>query len=239
MLNNGNKECEYKDEIVSYIYDEIDTVGRRKFETHLASCGSCTDEFAAVSDARFSVFEWQKEEFAPLSTPEIVIPYPARRSEALADGPTGLFAGFAEFFTFARSPLAIGVALAVVLGLGFVALNLLGGDGDLVATNSKVPAVEIPVKNAPAAVKDEKIAPPEANVAGVSNNEDFNDIEPVRAAVQEKPAPKRQRSAPRRPAKTSDEPSPGVQARKPMLSDFREEEDKTLRLTDMFDEIGG
>ncbi|MFZ1699453.1 MAG: zf-HC2 domain-containing protein [Pyrinomonadaceae bacterium] len=239
MLNNGNKACDFQDEIVSYIYDEIDTAGRRRFETHLASCGSCTDEFAAVSDARFSVFEWQKEEFAHLATPEIVIPYHAKRAEVSTDTPTGFLSGFAELFTFARSPLAIGGALAVVLGLSLIAFNLIGGDGDLVATNSKVPAVAIPVKTASALIKQEKVVQPEADVAGVKSDKEFNEIEPVRAASQEKPAPKRQRSAPRRSVKDSDEPSPGVQARKPMLSDFREEEDKTLRLSDMFDEIGG
>ena len=115
MLTNGNNaNCGFADEIVSYIYDESGEVERRKFETHLAGCSTCTDEFAAISNARFSVFEWQKEEFAQLPTPKIVIPYARDAVRDQADSP-GFFASLGAFLTFPRFAAAAG---AIVLGVG-------------------------------------------------------------------------------------------------------------------------
>jgi Putative zinc-finger len=75
MLRNENTTCGFEDEIVSYIYNELPTNDRRSFESHLSGCTACTDQFADVSDARFSIFEYQKEEFAGLPTPLISIPF--------------------------------------------------------------------------------------------------------------------------------------------------------------------
>src|SRR5881275_1304390 len=82
MLKNGKNECPLNHEIVSYIYGELGGGIELEFETNLADCIACTDEFAAVSNARFSVYEWQKEEFAHLPTPAIVIPYASIGAEA-------------------------------------------------------------------------------------------------------------------------------------------------------------
>lgn len=47
MENNGNEySCGRSNDIVAYIYNEIESSERRKFETHLAECMSCTDEDA-------------------------------------------------------------------------------------------------------------------------------------------------------------------------------------------------
>jgi len=78
MSNNGNKQsCTHFAEIVSYIYDELTVDQRVGFESHLSDCEICRDEFAGISNARFAVYEWQREEFAPLASPTILIPYEA------------------------------------------------------------------------------------------------------------------------------------------------------------------
>ena len=143
MLSNGNgSTCGFEDVMVSYIYDEIATSERRKFESHLVDCSACTDEFAAVSNARFSVFEWQKEEFAHLPTPEIIIPYKAAATEEAAigflSGLRGLFSGFGM-------PATVAAALLVCVGLGFMAVTFLGRGEQDIASNIKLETPATPV----------------------------------------------------------------------------------------------
>lgn len=231
MVNSANKECGFEHEIVSYMYDELGAADRTRFETHLVDCTSCTDEFAAVSLSRFSVFEWQKEEFAHLATPDIVIPYEAG-TVAVESG--GWFAGFAEIFALARSPLVVGAAFAVVLGIGFIGFNLVGTGGNEIASNIVPPVVteqkvEQPKEiGSPAAIVDEdSIAPDE--------------IRPVTTPSRDiRPKVARQASPSRRVVENRSVPNPTRQARRaPVLGDLADDDEDSLRLSDMLDGIGG
>lgn len=232
MVNNANKQCGFEHEIVSYIYDELGVAERTRFETHLVDCGSCTDEFAAVSFSRFSVFEWQKEEFAHLATPEIVIPYESKK--AIVES-AGWFTGLSEIFAFARSPLAVGAAFAVIAAVGFIGFNLVETGSSEIASNIVVPPVvveqkiEMPrVSDLPGAVVDE-------------DSVESNDVRPVTAASRlVRPKVARQTSPSRRVVEDRSVPNPTRQARRaPVLSDLGDDDEDSLRLSDMFDEIGG
>jgi len=232
MVNIANKECGFEHEIVSYMYDELGGAERTQFETHLVDCSACTDEFAAVSFSRFSVFEWQKEEFAHLATPEIVIPYESRK---VAIESSGWFGGFSEIFAFARSPLAVGTAFAVLLGIGFVGFSLVGTGGNEIASNIVVPPVVI----------EQKIESPMVVGLPVSVvDEDpiaTDEVRPVVAGSRQvRPKVGRQISPSRRVVEDRSVPNPTRQARRaPVLSDLGEDDEDSLRLSDMFDEIGG
>lgn len=238
MLNNENNNCVLSDDIVSYIYDEMDLGGRAKFESHLVSCTNCTDQFALISDARFSMFEYRKEEFAHLPTPAIVIPYPATQRVGDIGQDPGWFAGLTAVFAFARSPLAVGAALALLMGLGFVARSLIIPNEDsLVASNSRVPAVQgpavVPVAEIPktsdSVFESENVAIP-----------DMDKMKSVRASVPAQPRSTSKGSANRRPAQANiDDQNLRQAKRAPVLSQFAEDTDDSLRLSDMFDEIGG
>src|SRR5687768_3655002 len=127
LRNTNNHRCGFADEIVSYIYDEIGATDRRRFESHLSECDGCTEEFAAVSNARFSVFEWHREEFAHLLTPEIVIPYAAKQTTVAESSSKGALAGFRGFLTLLGRPMAVAATLAVCIGLGFLTMTYIGG----------------------------------------------------------------------------------------------------------------
>ncbi|MEQ1924176.1 MAG: hypothetical protein ABL952_16870, partial [Pyrinomonadaceae bacterium] len=165
MLDNCNKNgCKFTDEIVSYMYDEIGEPERTKFEEHLLDCTVCTDEFAGISNARFSVFEWRKEEFAHLPTPNIVIPY-GDPAPAI-----GFFAGLRDLLTLSGWPAAATVAagLIVSIGLGFAAINYLGGDQDMASNktpNFTVPPVTVPENKAKTAQADDPMKGTETVVA--------------------------------------------------------------------------
>src|SRR5207245_11780758 len=107
----------------------------------LEDCTVCTDDFAAISNARFSVFEWQKEEFAHLPTPEIVIPYAAKKAVAEENASVGVLAGFRGWLSLVNFPVAVAAALAVTVGLGFLAINYLDRGDQQIAANVNVPAV--------------------------------------------------------------------------------------------------
>ena len=79
METNGHKKCEWTDDLIAYLYNEMPAAGRSTFESHLTACQTCTDEFAGLSQARFEVFDWKREEFDTLATPASAIAYPESR----------------------------------------------------------------------------------------------------------------------------------------------------------------
>lgn len=235
MLDNCNKNgCKFTDEIVSYMYDEIGEPERSKFEQHLMDCTVCTDEFAGISNARFSMYEWRKEEFAHLPTPNIVIPY-HEKVEAI-----GFFAGLRDLLTLSGWPAAATVAagLIVSIGLGFAAVNYLGGGLEMASntsTNIAVPPVVSPDNKvqAPDPVSNEN-----ENVV-VGNNVD-RQARPLRASSSAH-RPRIERAlttVSQRPnSKVVRNPS-ATTAKAPALTNYDDNDDKSLRLSDLFDEGG-
>src|SRR4051794_13141264 len=106
------KDCGFADEMLSYMYDELASAERERFEEHLPDCVACTDEFAVIAHARFSVYEWQKLEFADMPTPHIVIPYALAKKERI-----GMFDGIAASVKAWR--WAFAASLMVIIGLAF------------------------------------------------------------------------------------------------------------------------
>ena len=76
-MRNGKKlnSCLFGEEFVAYIYDELPSAARETFESHLLDCSGCTADLADISLSRLEVYEWNRDEFVPLETPQFVIPY--------------------------------------------------------------------------------------------------------------------------------------------------------------------
>jgi len=138
MRHENEKICGQEDQLLSYLYEDGSAASRESFEDHLAECEACTDEFAAVSLARFSVYEWHKEEFVPMPTPQIVIPY--------KDKPVSIWAGLREAFSFNWATASLAAAsLLVVAAFGAYVVSMnSGGDEKAVATNANTVAVPTP-----------------------------------------------------------------------------------------------
>ena len=237
MLNNGNnKSCGFDELMVSYIYDEITTADRRKFEMHLVDCSACTEEFAEISGARFSIFEWQKEEFSELPTPEIVIPY--REKSLAATEETGFFAGLRAFFSGFGMPIGVAAGLLVVIGIGFAAFTLMPGDKQI-ASNTRIEQPKLP-QNSVADVpqpRAEKIEAAKAVTADAVDKISSREIKPAKAVLESK----RSRPARQLTAETAERVKPPQMPVKkaPALSNFDEASDRSLRLTDLFDDEVG
>jgi len=244
MLNgyhttNGNHETA----LVAYIYGELDEPSRNAFESHLAGCDDCAIELAAVSDARLGVVEWRRTDFEHLATPEIVVPFDhAVSASTQAPEKAPLFAGLVESLLalplFARA--GVGLAAAALLVGAIYLVGIRSTTGDQVAD---VPKSDMP----PTAPKEAPYQIPEQTIVAQDNDKPV----PPQTLGITKPENTKQQLASSQPKKnstmarnvrvTGKEPSGTMIAstrKAPRLNNFEEDEDKTLRLVDLFAEIG-
>jgi len=235
MLNNGHKiECESVDEIVSYIYDEMSDANRAKFEKHLARCAVCMDEFAVMADTRFSLVEWHNEDFRHLPTPEIVIPYEPKKYSVEQTRSVRLWDGIRTLLAHASLPVMASAGLVICLGLSLLALNYIDRSDKPVASNAAIITPPVtPEKETQVSVNEE---PKGRDVAVASAVKTGNyDIRPVKAVVHRRSHVVKQTYA--RNLSTQD-PTPTIKDT-PVLSSYEENDDNSLRLAELFDEVGG
>lgn len=227
MLSSIKENCPFEDAIISYMYDEMDGAERGKFETHLADCSVCTDEFAMISGARFEVFDWRKEEFSQLPTPNIVIPYePKRGKNALV----GLLAGFRGWLQ--PLPLAAAAGFVLVLGIGFMMMRSNVSTAPQIAANrSGVREPVLAMDAQPAAGSEIK----QPVVSAAAPKTTVIEAQPVKAVTRRQTSNAKQTMA-RTVRKRSTSPA---SANAPVLSNYEAEDDTSLRLADLFANMDG
>jgi len=220
--------CGHESDIVSYIYDELTDAARSQFESHLAECGNCIDEFAAVSYSRFSVFEYQKQEFAHLATPMIRIPYGTQGS---VEG-SGLVAAVSSLIAGWR-PAFVAAALVVVVSTFFLMYRYRTPETQT-TTAAITPAAPLP--QTPQVQKPEVPGTVEKTAVG---EKQVSNKTVVATAVSKRTTVTRQRSAPITKDQTvAVQPAPAAN-RAPRLSTYDDTEDRSLRLSDLFEnEVG-
>ncbi len=228
--------CSSSVNLVSYLYDEMNPDDRAAFETHLAGCGGCTDEFADLSFARLDVYEWHRDEFAGMETPRIVIPY------ADTEASVSWLDGFRTFFA-SHGRLAVSGAfalIAVVFAAMFVS-SLNKTDETVLTLRPEIPAINVPpVEPAlkPAAERTgDKLSKPDS----ILSENLRQDAEPqiIRAAARKNlkstnTVDQRQINISKRSAK---QPVQAQRGKAPRLNDFEEEDDNTLRLGDLLADV--
>src|SRR5262245_44488910 len=106
--------CKYANGIVPYMYGELATSAATEFELHLPECEACTDEFAALSAARYEVYDWKKLDFDPLATPAIEIPFGEVVTVSWIEKLRAAFAGSWAMPAAAFAGVAIIVSLVTV-----------------------------------------------------------------------------------------------------------------------------
>jgi hypothetical protein len=120
MRNTRNADsCLFGEELVAYLYEELDPSDGDVFERHLLDCSGCTAEFADVSFSRLGVFEWHRDDFAHLATPTFRVPFVAKLAPAATAGAPWL----SGLRGLVSSPLRIAFA-GTTLGLVVVALGV-------------------------------------------------------------------------------------------------------------------
>jgi hypothetical protein len=228
-ISESTDRCPYAEPLVAYIYGEMTPHERRSLEDHFVDCQLCTDEFAAVAFARYSVFEYQQVEFAPLETPQISIPYPSPASRP-------------------ASP-AFGSALAALLSgwrtaFAAAAVVVIAVAGIMWRSASEKPAEPIAASVQPVENKEMPEADPPEVVSGpaVQNRPSVEKgILTAKRAVDKRPVtkPRTIKAQPDASGTYALHPQTPLPDRRPVLTNYDESDDSSLRLSDLFDnEVG-
>ena len=218
--------CKMGDELTAYMYGELRAGGVEFVESHLAECSDCADDFAEIAFARYSVYEWNREEFAHLSTPVVSIDYSQNR---------GWMAVLRDVFRPVPG-FAYG-AFAAVLIASFMAISyftsvesestLLSASTDKGDNEVSVVAVR---KDTASSDRDVEAVPGNAETAVSDVQTEGITPKPVRAAFTQ---PKK--TTPRR--RSNDLQSPSLEPQAPRLNDFDDDGIQGLRLADLVAEL--
>ncbi len=260
MLNNNNhnhQSCAFAEQIISYLYGEINAADIDKFETHLKSCSTCGNDLKGFKSVRDSVLDWRAEEFLKLEIPIFQIPTPSR-AESLRTIPASIeryswFANLRRIFSFNPAWAAVLGILVFSIGIALFAFRFSGSEE--VAENKEgqnpvqaviSPKVEITKKPEEINIVgkvDEKLPP-----ASIKNNNSSAEEKRNRQIVQTKQNVKVTGNAPKNSLNNSvrssneanvniKKTSPVQKRRVPTLTDTVEDEDNSIRLADLFAEI--
>lgn len=232
-MNLSVDKCKFTDSLVAYLYDEMPAADRGVFEEHLAGCEACTDEFAGLSVARFEVFDWKREEFDALATPEIIVPYPAATQ-------AGWFDGLQAALSWATVVPAM-AALIVMLGVGYVLWSSSGvAKAPDVASGTTETSPPIPAPVVTSAPEVKKLSEPA--VVAVDTKATPRRLAPrseVAAAKASRMLAPQKRVT---PVNTNNDVAVAVRTTNakpsPRLTAYNDDDDNSLRLSDLFEETG-
>ena len=219
--------CKNSNGIVPYMYGELATSAATEFETHLLECQACTDEFAALSAARYEVYDWKKLEFDPLASPAIRIPVGEVGEVSWIEKLRASFAGSWVM------PAAAFAGLALIAVLLAIVVSSRNTGSDVVQRNANAP-VNMPANTRKA--DQGAVATPTETETGVDTSAPAHSApKPVvvrdssRRDVRPQPAIAPRRTTPR----STTAQTPTV----PRLNEFAEEKDDSLRLAELFEDI--
>ncbi len=262
--NHQNSSCAFAEQLVSYLYNEANAQEKSVFESHLTNCEKCADELSAFGFVRSSVQQWRTEEFSPMQTPAMEIPF--EKSSEISVKSTekrSWFADLRQLFTLfpAQTMVAAFAVLAVCIGLTLFAYNFSGKTeiaekiynkpiksvvSPTVEQPTKVDSEEVARKNS---ADDQNSAPEVINAAPKSENlprfSRKSSIERVsnntkQTVKNELVAQNSNNSTPVRKVKDINKVNKEIVAKNqqvPKLADFDEVKDNSLRLSDLLAEV--
>ena len=257
MMNNNHKNsgCGFSEQLVSYLYGETAGAENAAFEKHLSVCSACADELEAFSGVHFSINDWKLKEFANLETPSLEIPYEKAAKTAETTNAAGSWLpALRDLFSLSPRGWSLATASFIVLVvcavIALFALNL-RKDKDVAESNQNNSVI------LPTAEK----TPPESNSNSNRVNQPDKEFKPlnqpkspqseVAATTTTAPDAKNDRvvktsNNSRAPQKADNmnvqrniEPKRSNKNNQaaPKIVVEDDEEDKTLRLAELFDEI--
>ncbi len=261
MLNNNghNSSCAFAEEIVSYLYDEASVKEKTEFVAHLENCSDCSDELTAFGFVRSSIEEWKNEEIFAFEMPALDIPRlqsaKAAENSAVSDKSGSRLDRIRTFLTLSPK-LAFGSAafavLALCVGLGLFIFNS-SNESDIASNSNRnsqnefAANVNKTIESAPS-VEITESHKTESLPENKTEQEQFKSprISAEKASENSKALPKN-KSLNKKPNGTMAETFIENKRSKtnttqtheaPKLSNLNEEEDNSLRLADLFAEIG-
>ena len=105
--------CERGNDLVAFLYGEIDESASRDFEQHLLSCAECESELGAFRQIRSSVVAWRQESLSGAAATSLAASLPGE--SALVPGKPSAMAAIRQFFALSPLWMKGSVAFAAVL----------------------------------------------------------------------------------------------------------------------------
>ncbi len=252
MLNNNHKntDCGFSEGLVSYLYSESNDAEKAVFKKHLDNCSACSDELALFSGVQFSINDWKLKEFSGLETPLIQIPYEKSQKQLIVTSvQSSWLSGLRNLFDLSPAwslATASVVALAVCIGIVLFAMNS-RQPNEIAASNKNQskPVVSPTVENTnprnsvnsnqmtdkqTKPVVDPKSTQPEVVT---SNGTNRNNNQVVRISNNPRPSQKPGTVRKNNEVKTTNKNT----NKNPQIIEDDDDEDNTLRLAELFDEI--
>ncbi|CAN5529722.1 hypothetical protein BH10ACI1_BH10ACI1_19930 [soil metagenome] len=255
LSNNKNSSCAFSGHIVSYLYDEATSQEKNDFETHLPDCLNCSDEIAGFGLVRSSINEWRNDEFFKLESDSLKIS--ALRSTKPVetaintDQSDSWINKVRRLFTF--SPVFVGgfAALVICLGLGWLFIE--NSQKNIVADVNKtleIPSVSPLTLNNVIMKPDESIVKKDSQA--VQNKQIIevgqNNLENQKLANStsnrskkslgsKAESPKKVETIAENNVNKKQKSTKVPNSTKPTLSGMTEDEDNSLRLSELFAEI--
>ncbi len=270
MSNNNhyNSPCGFAEDLVSYLYGEIDSAEKTRFERHLDDCSNCGKELAGFGFVRSSIGDWREEMFSVLETHKIEIPYIEKqtfvKTSVNSNDSLSWLASLRNVFSLSptwATTTTVFASIAVLVGITIFALNFSYSNqvleakiiGNTSQNGVNAERVEIESANQP-----EEKDRTNLSLAGEKTSEN-NDLKinkknslpekivaeitpksikiPKNSRENKKPSDKTMANTNINPGKNSNTSKSG-NIEVPKLTNFSEEEDNSLRLADLFDEVG-
>jgi len=261
MLSNNNhnhKTCAFAEQMVSYLYGEINAGDDIKFETHLKNCSACADELADFGSVRSSVHDWRVTEFSNLETPIFHIPANNRAASfstvSSSNENASWFTNLRRIFSFnpAWATAALGI-LVVCAGITFFAFYFSSSSEIAEKSDDKnsvqptvLPSIESTIKTEernivvqgneqlpPSSVKDSNSSPKIKRERQVVSDKSIVKVSNNAQKNETDDSVRNSKNAAANIKKTS----PVQKRRVPTLINTDEEEDDSIRLADLFAEI--
>ncbi len=117
MNPDFEQACGRAEELMGFLYGELNDVEANAFRGHLQHCATCSSELSSFGNIRNSVMAWRNESFSSLSSPERVsVPTP-NRSAVVA---------IREFFNLSPSWMKVAVGFASLLFCVLAVLAVFG-----------------------------------------------------------------------------------------------------------------
>ena len=129
----GNLICERSDDLISFLYHELDEGKVRSFEQHLADCSCCSRQLRSFSEIRSGVVAWREQSLG-------IINHRPSLAFSTTEKPSALTA-IRQFFALSPLWLKGSVAFASVLlvaAVAFLVVSLRSKPSAPLASSDKV-----------------------------------------------------------------------------------------------------
>jgi len=116
MNSDFSRDCARADELMGFLYGELNDVEAKAFRGHLQQCVTCKTELSSFGDIRKSIVAWRNESFSSLSSPGVNLP--GRKPSAVA--------ALREFLNLSPAWMKVAVGFASLLFCVFAVLAVSG-----------------------------------------------------------------------------------------------------------------